>query len=131
MAEDKERAEKGAIPFIPNHISTEAALWLVIAGAALYMAGVWPRGLGPPANPQVTPEHTRPEWYFLWLYSFMKYVPNKLIGVLLPGIAVAFLYLVPWLERNPHRHPALRPVAVGTMTAMVVAIVFLTWLGYQ
>lgn len=43
-----------------------------------------------PANPLVTPNHIKPEWYFLWLYAILRAIPNKLGGVvaLFAGILV-------------------------------------------
>lgn len=34
------------------------------------------------ANPMVTPEHIKPEWYFLFLYAVLRCIPNKVVGVL-------------------------------------------------
>lgn len=41
-----------------------------------------------PANPLVTPAHIQPEWYFMLLYSVLRAVPSKSIGLLL---LVAFI----------------------------------------
>ena len=34
------------------------------------------------ADPLTTPEHIKPEWYFLFAYAILRAVPNKLGGVL-------------------------------------------------
>jgi quinol-cytochrome oxidoreductase complex cytochrome b subunit len=33
-------------------------------------------------NSLVTPFHIIPEWYFLWLYTVLKVVPQKLLGLM-------------------------------------------------
>lgn len=34
------------------------------------------------ANFLVTPDHIKPEWYFLFAYAILRCIPNKAIGVL-------------------------------------------------
>lgn len=34
------------------------------------------------ANPSVTPDHIKPEWYFLFAYAVLRCIPNKVRGVL-------------------------------------------------
>lgn len=44
----------------------------------------------------VTPEHIKPEWYFLFLYAVLRCIPDKLVGVLglVGGIfLIAILFL--------------------------------------
>ena len=119
---------RGSIPFIPDHIMTEFAVGLFFAGALFYLAAYLPRGLGEPANRFLTPEHIKPEWYFLWMYELLKRVP-KLIGILVPPLALIVLFLVPWLDRSSQRYPVRRPIASGVMALAVAAVVALTILG--
>jgi ubiquinol-cytochrome c reductase cytochrome b subunit len=52
-----------------------------------------------PANPLQTPEHIAPVWYFTPFYAILRAVPNKLLGVVLMGIAVVAFFFLPWLDR--------------------------------
>src|ERR1700754_4277142 len=52
-----------------------------------------------PANALQTPEHIAPVWYFTPFYAILRAVPNKLVGVVLMGIAVMLLFFLPWLDR--------------------------------
>jgi ubiquinol-cytochrome c reductase cytochrome b subunit len=36
-----------------------------------------------PANPLVSPVHIQPEWYFLFAYTILQSIPNKLGGVIM------------------------------------------------
>ena len=47
-----------------------------------------------PINPLVTPSHIVPEWYFLYLYTLLKIIPNKLGGILSIVVALLFILLL-------------------------------------
>lgn len=50
-----------------------------------------------PANPLVTPNHIKPEWYFLWLYAILRAIPNKLGGVVALFAGILCLGVLPFL----------------------------------
>ncbi|QZI71780.1 cytochrome bc complex cytochrome b subunit [Pseudomonas protegens] len=54
-----------------------------------------------PANPFKTPEHIAPVWYFTPFYAILRAVPDKLLGVIAMGAAIAVLFVLPWLDRSP------------------------------
>ncbi len=56
-----------------------------------------------PANALKTPEHIAPVWYFTPFYAILRAVPDKLMGVILMGLAIALFFLLPWLDRSPVR----------------------------
>jgi ubiquinol-cytochrome c reductase cytochrome b subunit len=66
-----------------------------------------------PADPHVTPEHIRPEWYFLANYQSLKMFPGALLGisgatlaVILQALVVAAVLLLPfWARRRTDRPP--------------------------
>ncbi|MBT8766209.1 cytochrome bc complex cytochrome b subunit [Pseudomonas boanensis] len=53
------------------------------------------------ANPFKTPEHIAPVWYFTPFYAILRAVPDKLMGVIAMGAAIAILFVLPWLDRSP------------------------------
>ncbi|WP_120997610.1 cytochrome bc complex cytochrome b subunit [Stutzerimonas urumqiensis] len=53
------------------------------------------------ANPFKTPEHIAPVWYFTPFYAILRAVPDKLLGVIAMGAAIAVLFVIPWLDRSP------------------------------
>jgi quinol-cytochrome oxidoreductase complex cytochrome b subunit len=122
--------EKNTIPFYPDHVSTEfkVTLW-IIAGAVIVgiMGLLWPIGQEPPADPMNTPTHTQPEWYFLFLFQILKYVP-KTTGVIIPFIAIGILILWPFLDRRVDSHQA-RKIRTILASIVMVIIVVLTLLG--
>ena len=55
-----------------------------------------------PADPSDVGYNPRPEWYFLWLFQFGKYMewaPWIQSGVL-PLLGIGFLFVVPWLRHH-------------------------------
>jgi mono/diheme cytochrome c family protein len=77
--------------------------------------------LEPPADPTSGNYVPRPDWYFFGLFELLKYFPGRweVVGALvIPGLAVAFLALLPWLDRGRSREvryrlPVLLPFAAG------------------
>ncbi|MDR9451050.1 MAG: c-type cytochrome [Acidimicrobiia bacterium] len=124
-----EEEKKKGVPFWPDIIFKDAlvafVLFLVLVGLA-YFLGASLEEIADPSDSNYTP---RPEWYFLFLFQLLKFFPGDLevIGVIvLPVIAIAFLILLPWLDRSTKRHPSSRPVVTGITVAGIAAAVFLT-----
>jgi ubiquinol-cytochrome c reductase cytochrome b subunit len=47
-----------------------------------------------------TPEHIKPEWYFLFAYCILRRVPNKVGGVIGLLIRIVILMLLPLITKN-------------------------------
>jgi quinol-cytochrome oxidoreductase complex cytochrome b subunit len=130
MTESEMRQEEDAIPFYPDHVRTEAKVALVFVGLAFLIGAIamwYPVGQGVPADPMNTPAHTKPEWYFLFLYELLKYVP-KTLGVLLPIAGVALLFIWPFLDSRADSKKARRNRIILT-GVVLVAVIGLTLLG--
>ncbi len=81
------------------------------------------------ADPTDTAYIPRPEWYFMFLFQLLKYFPGSVewLGVLvLPGLAIAVLFLVPFFSRGEERRLRYRPIGGGIMAVVLVGIVGLT-----
>lgn len=127
---------KGPV-FIPTHILNEAIVAIVVMGIIIILAGYFPFGLGSPADPFKTPEHIKPEWYFLPVYQLLKLIPEKLLGLrnaswamIITFILFLVLMFLPWIDRsNPEvRHPLKRPlVTIVGVVVIVAAIALMLW----
>jgi len=56
--------------------------------------------LGAPADPSEAFSAARPEWYFLFLFQFLKYFPGstEIIGaIVIPSLALLFLVVMPFI----------------------------------
>lgn len=52
-----------------------------------------------PADPLKTPLHIQPEWYFLFAYSILRSIPNKLGGVVVLAMSVVVLFFMPFYPK--------------------------------
>ncbi len=84
-------------PFFPDHFYTELIIGLVLlVGLTLWIL-LYPPQLGAPANPALTPEHIKPEWYFYFTFRWLKMTSFR-VGVWgLFGGALLF-FLVPIVD---------------------------------
>ena len=101
------------------------ALFILLIGLA-YFLGVHPEPKVDPTDATYVP---RPEWYFLFLFEFLKYFPGELEWVgaaVIPGILVMALIFLPLYDKNPFRHNSKRKLAVGIMSFIVVGMIALT-----
>jgi cytochrome b6-f complex subunit 4 len=130
MSEGEPDREEKTIPFYPDHLWNEAklALGILILVVAVGILAQWfPVGQGEPADPMNTPAHTKPEWYFLFLYQILKYLP-KTLGVILPILALMILIAWPFFDRREDTKRA-RSVRVVLAIIGVAAIIILTLLS--
>jgi ubiquinol-cytochrome c reductase cytochrome b subunit len=136
LAQANERGEdihSKSVPFWPN-VALRMLLLVLVIGIGLWvLAGLYPVGLGDPADAlnksRYIPE---PAWYFFGVYQLLKYFPGKLdvlAMVGLPLIAMIVLFGLPWLDHNPSKSPRKRPVALSVAGILVVGMVFLTYQG--
>ena len=127
MAEEK---DQNSVPFFPDHLLYEArvAFWFGVVLVILGVVGlIYPLGVGDPADPMNTPEHAKPEWYFLFLYQLLKFVPET-IGATAPVIALAILAIWPFLDRKPDQsQKAIRIRLLAALLAILLIIALTVW----
>jgi cytochrome b6 len=110
------------MPFFPNLFYRDLAIWTVLFGVLASLATIFPPGLGPEADPLApTPPGLKPEWYFLFLFQTIKLFPGHLLGI--PGesvavalvmAAIAFLFVIPLVDRRASRgEPSPRFTLLG------------------
>nr|QHD26502.1 cytochrome b [Lepidotrigona flavibasis] len=81
------------------------------------------------ANPMVTPSHIKPEWYFLFAYSILRSVPNKLGGVIMLFMSVFILFLFPMVNVNKMKCLKFYPINKYLYWIFVNTFIMLTWIG--
>jgi quinol-cytochrome oxidoreductase complex cytochrome b subunit len=112
------------IPFYPDHVRTE---FYVVLGVL---------AIGEPADPLNTPLHVKPEWYFLALYQILKKIPpmvlgieGKIIGVVIPIVLVALIFIWPFLDNNPDKSKRAILIRLAFAIFAVITIIALTIWG--
>ncbi|MEP6663207.1 MAG: cytochrome b N-terminal domain-containing protein, partial [Verrucomicrobiota bacterium] len=86
--------------FWPDQVLKDAVACLAVLAAVLFLI-VRHHGadLGAPADPSEPYSAARPEWYFLFLFQFLKFFPGgtELWGaIIIPGLLVTIIFLMPW-----------------------------------
>jgi ubiquinol-cytochrome c reductase cytochrome b subunit len=85
-----------------------------------------------PANALQTPEHIAPVWYFTPFYAILRAVPNKLLGVVLMGLAVVAFVFLPWLDRAKVKSIRYRGwISKAFLIAFAISFIALGYLGLQ
>jgi len=135
-----EYPEEQTIPFFPNYVILEVIVSFIVLGGLIILASLLPTGLEEKADPFSTPQHIKPEWYFLWIYQFIKVPPviigpgvlAELAGIVIPAIGILLLFLLPFLDRKPERRPTRRRVAMAvTLLILVVFVALSIWGWYS
>ena len=125
------------MPFFPNFLLRDLVGWLSALAVLAALAAYFPWELGTKADPFApAPAGIRPEWYFMYMFQTLKYLPAKigpidgeLIGIMGFNLGGLFLLLVPFLDRRTargERSPLFFWLGVGIVTY----IVLLSVLGY-
>jgi cytochrome b6-f complex subunit 4 len=120
--------EAETMRFFPDHFLSEATAMVLLLSLYAVLCIFMPAGLEIKANPLNTPSGIKPEWYFLFLYAFLHYVP-VVVGVMSSLFGLVFLMAVPWIDRNPSRKPSRRLVAIGLSVLLLAGVVGLTIVG--
>jgi len=94
--------------FWPDQVLKDsvAALGVLAAvlGLTVYFHGA---ELTAPADPSNPYNAARPEWYFLFLFQFLKWFPGALEvwgAFIIPGIVMLVLFAMPWIGRTRAGH---------------------------
>jgi cytochrome b6 len=106
---ERDRVKPPSLPFWPNFVFREAAVWLVLSGLLLTVAVFLAPGIGPRADLMApAPEGIKPEWYFLFLFQTLKLFPARILGlngelvaVLVMMAGMAAVLLLPFIDDRP------------------------------
>ncbi len=123
------------LPFFPHFLLREVVVMCLVAGSIVLLASVYPAGLLKPADPFDTPSPIYPEWYFLYVFGFLKFwtwnigpIEAKTIGVTLPMVVwYGILFLVPFIDWNPSTDIRKRKVAVALGVIAVLGVLYFTY----
>lgn len=125
------------MPFFPNFLLRDLLLWLIVLNIIAILAVFFPWELGKKADAFASaPAGILPEWYFLFMFQTLKFLPSKLLvidgevfGVMLFGIAGLLWLLVPFWDKKSARGERNRTVNyIGIF--VVGYIILFTILGW-
>lgn len=138
----KLKDEKGipldGIPFHPYYTVKDIVGVVVFLIVFFFIVFFMPEGGGyfiehanfEPANALKTPEHIAPVWYFTPFYTVLRAVPDPWYGTLAMFAAIAVLFVLPWLDKNPIKSVRYRNKAhLINLTWFAVTFIVLGMLG--
>lgn len=125
------------MPFFPHFFLRDALLWMVVLNVLLFLAVFYPWDLGFKADTFApAPAGIKPEWYFMFMFQTLKYLPahilvfeGEMIGVLAFTVAGIAWMLVPFWEVKS-RKGMKKNVMMITGVAALTFIIVITIIGY-
>ncbi len=85
----------------PNLVYTELFAMIACTAFLVVWAIVFKAPLEESANPTWAPNPAKAPWYFLGLQEMLVYFDPWMAGVVLPGLIVAGLIAIPYIDTNP------------------------------
>ena len=135
--ENESTAERKTMPFFPNFLLRDLLFWLIVLNLLAILAVFFPWELGKKADAFApAPAGIKPEWYFLFMFQTLKYIPGKVLvfdgevlGILLFSLAGLLWTLVPFWDRKSSRGEKSRSINyIGLF--VVLYIIILTIIGW-
>lgn len=123
--------------FVPNFILRDLIGWILAIGALAALAALFPWELGEKADAFApAPAGIKPEWYFLFMFQTLKYIPPKVLGmdgevlgIMAFNLVALLLFVVPFLDRGPeNRKRTLIFNIIGVLALLYIVV--MTIIGY-
>lgn len=126
-------AHDDGIPFIPGAFWKDLAFSGAVLAAVAVCAFVFgPNGPGGPPDPSIIQTIPKPDFFFLWIYAILAYLPPALetpAMLVAPILGIAFLVALPLFAGEGEKSWHRRPVAILSISLIAVAWGSLTDLG--
>src|SRR3989440_11039493 len=133
----KYEANHRTMKFFPNFILRDAIGWILAIGVLAALAAIFPWELGEKADAFApAPAGIKPEWYFLFMFQTLKWLPAKILGmdgevlgIMAFNVIAALLFVVPFVDCGPEnrwRHFIFNVIGIIALLYIVV----MTIVGY-
>jgi ubiquinol-cytochrome c reductase cytochrome b/c1 subunit len=122
------------IPFHPFYTLKDLFSVILFMALVLFFIAFIPNKLGHPdnympANPDLTPQHIVPEWYFLPFYAILRSIPNKLLGVIGLLSSILVLLILPFLDKPLIRSSHYKPLIAKLNIVFIGDCIVLGYIG--
>ncbi|MDB6112627.1 MAG: menaquinol-cytochrome reductase [Pedosphaera sp.] len=123
--------------FFPDQVLKDAVACLAVMGTVLFLivrhrmfsaSGELGAELGAPADPSEPYSAARPDWYFLFLFQFLKYFPaqTEIWGaIVIPSVVMLVIFLMPMIGKWKLGHR----FNMGLLVALLAGAGLLTYLA--
>src|SRR5271163_848562 len=128
-----ELTKKDGLPFVPGAVWKDlffAAFIMLALGACAYYFG--PFGPSGPPDPTIIQTAPRPDFFFLWLYAVLSFLPPSMetpVLLICPVLIILALLLLPFVFGEGEKSWRRRPIAVLTILLVAVSLTAFTQLG--
>ena len=95
--EDEAQGPAAQFNFFPEHFYTELIIGLTLMILLSALATLLPVEMGPRANPLITPEVIKPEWFFYVAFRWLKLFSGT-TAVLTQGLIVFVMFCWPFID---------------------------------
>ena len=132
ITEKSKAQSKSFVPFFPYWALHDALAGLGLLALLVFLSATQRAPLEFPADPTSGNFVPRPEWYFLFYYQALKYVPGALepvATVLIPLFIFGSMILLPFIDKGEERRPWKKPVTTIAAIFYIVVIVGFTVLA--
>ena len=135
--EEKPAIQRKSMPFMPNFMRKDLAMWLILLNILALLASVFPWSLGKPFDSLApAPAGIHPEWYFMSPFEMLKllgsFLPGEsgeIAGILLFTLGIVLWILIPFYDKNKQSGQRARAAHYFGLLA-VVALLATTVIGY-
>nr|QEJ81449.1 cytochrome b [Stenocladius sp. FM17] len=123
------------IPFHPYFSTKDTVGFLILMMITMMLTLFNPYMMMDPdnftqANPLVTPNHIKPEWYFLFAYSILRSIPNKLGGVIALFMSIMMLMTMIMYKKKIQSN-SFYPMNKIMFWVFVMTFIMLTIMGMK
>nr|AAU87422.1 cytochrome b [Boaedon virgatus] len=120
------------IPFHPYHSYKDMLMFITMTSILFMTMSFYPNLFNDPenfskANPMITPQHIKPEWYFLFAYGILRSIPNKLGGTLALLMSIVILITMPLTHTSYTRPMTFRPMMQLAFWVLITTFTTITW----
>ena len=119
--DEKNKPGPKTFSFFPDHVVTELIMGLMLMIVLTALACIAPATMGPKANPLVTPEVIKPEWFFYVAFRWLKLFTGT-FAVLSTGFIVFVMFAWPFIDewlRKKTRKPEIS-VWIGIVGVLLI-----------
>ena len=133
IKEYNELSHKHGLPFVPGAVWKDAMFAAAIVFAVAFCAAIFgPYGPTGTPDPTIIQTVPKPDFFFLWIYSALAFLPPDLetpLIFIVPVIGIGILLALPFVAGLGEKSWYRRPVGVLTLIVLAVALATLTNLG--
>ncbi len=135
--EAKPAAQRKSVPFFPNFMLHDLAVWLIALNVLSVCAALFPWELGQPADPlKPAPAGIHPEWYFMSSFQVLKalgqWFPGTLgevLGMVIFNVGLILWFLVPLYDNTTKAGQRGKHATYLGLAALAI-LALTTWWGY-